>query len=88
MLERKFYEVAEATGSPVATEALRRIGELYAIEALRGQSPAHRLVERRSFSKPIVQALHGWLEGAVPIRDRERLWVTARQRRRGASLRR
>ena len=26
---RKFYEVAEATGSPVAVEALRRIGELY-----------------------------------------------------------
>jgi len=30
---RKFYEVAEATGSPVAAEALRGIGELYAIEA-------------------------------------------------------
>jgi transposase len=59
---RKFYEVAEATGSPVAVEALRRIGELYAVEArVRGQSSAHRLVERRSFSKPIVQALHSWL---------------------------
>src|SRR5450631_3202235 len=55
---RKFYEVAEATGSPVAAEALRRIGELYVVEArVRGQSSAHRLVERRSFSKPIVQAL-------------------------------
>jgi transposase len=59
---RKFYEIAEATGSPVAVEALRRIGELYAVEArVRGQSSAHRLVERRSFSKPIVQALHRWL---------------------------
>lgn len=40
---RKFYDVAEATGSPVATDALRRIGELYAIEArIRGQSPAQQ----------------------------------------------
>src|SRR5882757_4368190 len=64
---RKFYEVAEATGSPVAAEALRRIGELYVIEArVRGQSSAHRLAERRSFSKPIVQALHAWLEAQLP----------------------
>ena len=36
---RKFYEVHEATGSPVAAEALRRIAELYAIEAtIRGQT--------------------------------------------------
>jgi transposase len=65
---RKFYEVAEATGSPVATEALRRIGELYAIESrVRGQSSAHRLAERRSFSRPIVQALHSWLEAQLPL---------------------
>jgi hypothetical protein len=64
---RKFYEVAEATGSPVAAEALRRIGELYVVEArVRGQSSAHRLAERRSFSRPIVQALHGWLEAQLP----------------------
>jgi hypothetical protein len=62
---RKFYEVAEATGSPV--EALRRISELYAIEArVRGQSSAHRLAERRSFSRPIVQSLHAWLEAQLP----------------------
>jgi hypothetical protein len=36
---RKFYEVQQATGSPIATEALRRIAELYAIEAgIRGQT--------------------------------------------------
>jgi len=64
---RKFYEVAEATGSPVAAEALRRIGELYVVEArVRGQSSAHRLAERRSFSGPIVQALHAWLEAQLP----------------------
>ena len=64
---RKFYEVAEATGSPVAAEALRRIGELYVVEArVRGQSSAHRHAERRSFSRPIVQALHAWLEAQLP----------------------
>ena len=29
---RKFYDVHQATGSPIAAEALRRIAELYAIE--------------------------------------------------------
>ena len=70
---RKFYDVAEATGSPVAAEALRRIGELYAVEAqARGRSPAHRLAARRSFSRPIVESLRAWLEaqlGRVPGRS-------------------
>ena len=40
---RKFYEVHQATSSPVAAEALRRIGELYAIEAsVRGQTAKAR----------------------------------------------
>lgn len=55
---RKFYEVAEATGSPIAAEALSRIGELYLVEArVHGQSPARRLAERRSFSGPILESL-------------------------------
>jgi transposase len=63
---RKFYEVAEATGSPIATEALRRIGEFYAIEArVRGLSSAHRLAERRSFSKPLLDAFRAWLEAQL-----------------------
>jgi len=60
---RYFYEFFEANGSPVAAEALRRIGELYAIEErIRGQSPAHRLAERRALSKPLVDNLKFWLE--------------------------
>ena len=63
---RKFYDVAEATGSPVAAEALRRIGELYAIEAeARGRSAAHRLAARRSFSRPVVESLRAWLEAQL-----------------------
>lgn len=64
---RKFYDVAQATGSPIATEALRRIGELYAIETqVRGQSPAHRLAARRSQSKPVVAGLRVWMETQLP----------------------
>ncbi|MFG1275168.1 IS66 family transposase [Xanthobacter flavus] len=63
---RKFYDVAQATGSPVATEALRRIGELYAVEAqFRGQSPAHRLAARRQHSRPLVAELCAWLEAQL-----------------------
>jgi transposase len=60
---RYFYEFFEANGSPVAAEALRRIGELYAIEErIRGQSPALRLAERRTFSQPLVEKLKVWFE--------------------------
>jgi transposase len=47
---RKFYEVHQATGSPIATEALRRIGELYAIEAIiRGLSADERRRVRAAY---------------------------------------
>lgn len=40
---RKFYDVAQATGSPIAEEALRRIRDIYMIETdVRGQSPPHK----------------------------------------------
>ena len=63
---RKFYEVEQATGSPVAAEALRRIAELYAIEEkIRGQSPGHRVAARRVRSKPIADNLKTWLEAQL-----------------------
>ena len=60
---RKFYEVHQATGSPIAAEALRRIAELYAIETvIRGQVAAARENVRRARSLPIVTAMKAWLE--------------------------
>jgi transposase len=60
---RKFYEVHQATGSPVATEALRRIAELYAIEAnIRGQTAQIRQAVRRSKSLPLVDTMKVWFE--------------------------
>src|SRR6516165_5076501 len=62
-MRRNFYEFFEATSSPVAAEALRRIAELYAIEErIRGKSPALRMAERRTFSKPLVEKLKVWFE--------------------------
>jgi hypothetical protein len=63
---RKFYEVQQATGSPVAAEALRRIAELYAIEAtIRGQTAEARRGARRAQSLPLVEAMKTWLEAEL-----------------------
>jgi hypothetical protein len=59
---RRFYEIHQATGSPLAAEALRRIRELYAIEAeVRGRPAEGRRAVRQERSKPLVDALHAWL---------------------------
>ena len=60
---RKFYEVHQATGSPVAAEALKRIAELYVIEAaIRGQTAEARRAARRAQSLPLVEAMKTRLE--------------------------
>jgi hypothetical protein len=59
---RGFYEIHQSTGSPLAEEALRRIGELYRIEAeIRGRPAEERRMVRQERGKPIVEALHAWL---------------------------
>ena len=55
---RKFYEVPRPTGSPIATEALRRIAELYAVEATR--------------PRPVAGASAGRATGAVARPHRRR----------------
>src|SRR6478609_2817741 len=59
---RYFYEIHQATGSPLAEEALRRIAELYKVETeIRGRPAEERRAVRRERSKPLVDALHAWL---------------------------
>src|SRR4051794_33007283 len=59
---RRFYDIHQATGSPLAEEALRQIRELYVIEAeVRGRPAEDRRATRQERSKPIVEALNGWL---------------------------
>jgi transposase len=60
---RKFYEIHQATASPIAAEALRRIAELYAIEtAIRVQTATERQGMRQSRSVPLVMAMKSWLQ--------------------------
>jgi transposase len=60
---RKFYELHVANRSPMAAEALRRIGDLYAIEQeARGMTPEERLRVRQAESLPRLAALKAWLD--------------------------
>ncbi len=62
-VRRKFYDIDVHQSSPLATEALRRIGELYAIEdAIRGRLPEERARVRGARAGPLLDALKAWLE--------------------------
>jgi transposase len=59
---RKFFDLHAAGGHPVAEEALRRIGELYAVEAqAHDGDAAARLTLRQQDAMPRLKALHDWL---------------------------
>src|SRR4029434_7991794 len=62
-LRRKFFDIAKGGNAPIASEALERIAELYAIEkTIRGMSTDERRRVRRDKSKPLVASLKSWLE--------------------------
>ena len=62
-MRRHFYDFYVSTKSPLAAEVLARIRELYAIEAeIRGHPAEHRQQVRQERSRPIVEALHAWLQ--------------------------
>lgn len=59
---RKFYDVHAATKSPLAADAIRRIGLLYDVERdFRGQLPSIRVAARQARSAPILRELRSWL---------------------------
>jgi transposase len=61
-VRRKFYDIHVATDSPIASEALTRIGELYGIESeVRGQSPEIRQQIRGARASPKLAELYQWL---------------------------
>jgi len=65
-VRRKFFDVNAAIGSPVAQEALDRIGQLYGVEErIKGLPPDHRRRERQQRSRPIAEALAAWAEETV-----------------------
>jgi transposase len=62
-VRRKFYDLEQAHGSPIAQEAIERIGALYAIEsAIRGRPPDERRQVRQARARPLLESLHQWLE--------------------------
>lgn len=62
-VRRKFYDVQEATGSPIAGEALRKIAELYALEErIRGRSANERKTVRVLEMCPMLDELKAWLD--------------------------
>jgi transposase len=63
---RKFHDFFVATQSPLAAQVLARMQQLYAIEAEnRGQTAEYRKQLRQERSRPIVEALHVWLQEQV-----------------------
>jgi transposase len=59
---RNFYDVHVAHQSPLATEALDRIGALYGIETeVRGKLPDERKAVRQARAGPLLDDLHAWL---------------------------
>lgn len=59
---RKFHDIYQANGSPIAHEALTRIGALYAIEDdLRGKPPDLRRAGRQARAGPLLDQLKAWM---------------------------
>ncbi|MFC4734947.1 IS66 family transposase, partial [Salipiger abyssi] len=71
---RKLKEVFDRDASEIAAEGLRRIAELYRIEAeIRGMGPGQRLSARQARSAPLVAEFGNWLQA-------QRLRISAKSR--------
>jgi transposase len=65
-VRRKFFDLHQGHASPVAKEALERIGQLYGIEKeIRGRSPAERREVRQARSRPLLETMHAWLNATM-----------------------
>jgi hypothetical protein len=65
-VRRKFYDIHEGLKSPIAAEALQRIGQLYDIEDhIRGQLPPERARVRAERAAPLLDELKTWLEAQL-----------------------
>jgi transposase len=61
-VRRKFFDEHARNASPIAKEALDRIGALYGVEdEARGQPPDERRRLRQQKSKPLLDELRAWL---------------------------
>jgi transposase len=59
---RKFFDLARLSKAPIATEAVKRIDVLFAIEReINGVAPEGRVRVRQERSRPLIVELQGWL---------------------------
>ena len=62
-VRRHFYDLEQAHSSPVAREALARIGALYGVEEpIRGRPPDERRAVRQEQAQPLVESMRQWFE--------------------------
>jgi transposase len=65
-VRRKFYDLEQAHASPVAQEALQRIGALYGVEEqIRGKPPDERRAVRQTQAKPLLDSLRQWFAATL-----------------------
>ena len=62
---RKFFDVWQATKSPVAKEALDRIAAIYVIETKAQFAPIAERVEHRKETGPLLDAFFAWANATV-----------------------
>jgi len=63
---RKFYDVHQATASPIALDALEQIAALFVIEAaIRGQAPDDRAAARQEQARPRLDRLRAFLDTSL-----------------------
>jgi hypothetical protein len=59
---RKLHDIYQKDGSEIAAEGLRRIAQIYKIEAsIRGHAPEERLAIRQAQSAPMIADFRNWL---------------------------
>src|SRR3990172_5053825 len=67
-VRRKFYEIYESSRSPVAADALAKIGKLYEIEEMiRGRPADERCMVRRVRAGPLLEELRIWFEATLAM---------------------
>lgn len=82
---RKLHDICQKDGSKIAAKGLRRIAQLYKIEAsVRGRPPEERLAAHQAQSAPLIADFRLWLtqqRSRISAKSRlgEKLPVTSRK---------
>ncbi len=67
-VRRKLFDEHQSNSSPIAKEALAKIGELFEIErAITGNLPAQRQAARMEKAKPKLDALVAWMDAQLQL---------------------